>query len=180
MSETNNAAPLPDPPFSSEHPAEPQANDLEMRRRAAAVLEVLGGAKSPAEAAEALGISLPRYYQLEARALEGLISACEPRVRGRSSGEGRTLHALKKENERLRQELSRTMALARAVQRAAGMPTDGEEHGLTDGRVRKRRRPRARALRAAHALVSETPPPMPPSPQALPTEGGPRGVEPPP
>src|ERR1700675_2184497 len=70
--------------------------EFQMRRRAAAVLEVLGGAKRPVEAAENLGIALPSYYLLEARALEGLVSACEPKPRGRSAGgEGKTFQALK-------------------------------------------------------------------------------------
>jgi hypothetical protein len=155
-----------------------EAPEVEMRRRAAAVLEVLGGARTPADAAEALGISLPRYYLLEARALEGLVTSCEPRNRGRSNGEGRTLRALRQENERLRQDLSRTQALARAVQRAAGMPADGKEAALTDGRVRKRRRPHARALRAARHL-SPDPTPKPPVLPETPTAPGPTSVEPP-
>jgi len=144
------------------------APDLVMRRRAAAVLEVLGGARSPSEAAEILDISLPRYYLLEARALEGLIAACEPRPRGRDAGtEGKTFHALKRENDRLRQDLCRTQALARAVQRAAGMPA-GEETPPTDGRVRRRRRASARALRAARQLTAAAADPPEPSLSASP------------
>jgi hypothetical protein len=150
------------------------APDLLMRRRAAAVLEVLGGAKSPAEAAEALGIALPSYYLLEARALEGLITSCEPRPRGRAAAEGRTFTALKRENDRLRQDLTRTQALTRAVQRAAGMPAD-KENSPADGRVRRRRRASARALRAARHLTAGTPDPTRPS---LPTS--PLAVESPP
>jgi hypothetical protein len=41
----------------------------EAKRLAAAVLEVLAGTRGPGEAAVALGISLPRYYQLKGRAL---------------------------------------------------------------------------------------------------------------
>src|SRR5215204_2798686 len=123
MIENNPAPSDPDSPTPNAQ-VHPNPADLEMRRRAAAVLEGLGGAKTPTEAAEALAISLPRYYLLEARALQGLIMFCEPRPRGRSNGEGRTLEALRRENERLRQDLTRTQALARAVQRAAGMPAD--------------------------------------------------------
>lgn len=181
MNDPDESRPSPDPSPPTEQSYEPHVTDVEMRRRAAAVLEVLGGAKSPAEAAESLGLSLPRYYQLEARALEGLIAACEPRTRGRPSGGGHTLHALQKENEQLRQDLSRTMALARAVQRAAGVPeAKGDDRAFTDGRVRRRRRPRARALRAAQALAPEAPPVSPSSSEARPTEDGSSGVEPPP
>jgi hypothetical protein len=160
-------------------PVSPGAPELEMRRRAAAVLEVLGGARTPSDAAEALGISLPRYYLLEARALEGLVTSCEPRSRGRSSGEGRTLRALRQENDQLRQDLSRTQALARAVQRAAGMPADGNDSPLTDGRVRRHRKPHARALRAARHL-SPDPVPSPPVFPETPTASSSTVVEPPP
>lgn len=154
---------IPSPECESTRP--PGTPDLEMRRRAAAVLEVLGGAKSPSEAAESLEISLPRYYQLEARALEGLITACEPRSRGRASGEGKTFHSLRKENDRLRQDLTRTQALTRAVQRAAGMPAGDGEKTPADGRGRRKRRASARALRAARQLTpASTGPSLPTSP----------------
>src|SRR5207237_1267514 len=48
------------------------------RRLAAMVLEVLAGARTPTEAAQALELCVPRYYQLESRALRGLLAACEP------------------------------------------------------------------------------------------------------
>jgi hypothetical protein len=146
--------------------------DVETRRRAAAVLEVLGGALTPADAALALSISLPRYYLLEARALEGLVAACEPRPRGRGGTLGRSTLALKRENDRLRQDLTRTQALARAMQRASGIPE--QEHDLSgaDGRTRRHRRPHARALRAAKILAP------PSSPLSTPEDFP--GVKPPP
>src|SRR3977135_1019996 len=55
----------------------------EAQRRAATILEVLAGMRSPPEASQALSISLPRYYQLEARALEGLVAALAPRPLGK-------------------------------------------------------------------------------------------------
>lgn len=141
------------PPETPSPPAQDSGTpDFHMRRRAAAVLEVLGGAKSPAEAAEGLGIALPSYYLLEARALEGLVSACEPKPRGRAAAEGKTFHALKRENERLRQDLTRTQALTRAVQRAAGMPSK-EEAPSKEALPRRRRRATVRALRAARELL---------------------------
>ena len=45
----------------------------EAKRKAAAVLEVLAGLRTPQQAAEGLAISLPGYYQLEGRALKGLL-----------------------------------------------------------------------------------------------------------
>ncbi|QVL31033.1 hypothetical protein KIH39_19585 [Telmatocola sphagniphila] len=49
------------------------------KRLASVILEVLAGARTPTDAATAVGISLPNYYQVETRALQGLLKACEPR-----------------------------------------------------------------------------------------------------
>lgn len=173
MSDALTTLPQPEATTQStdESVQESGAPEFQMRRRAAAVLEVLGGAKSPVEAAEGLGIALPSYYLLEARALEGLVSACEPKPRGRSAGgEGKTFQALKRENERLRQDLTRTQALTRAVQRAVGMQSK-EEAAPPNAPVRRRRRATARALRAARELVpptSDSPrPSLPTSPLAV-------------
>ena len=54
------------------------------KRLAAAILEVLAGARTPAQAAQGLELSLPRYYVLETRALQGMLVACEPRSVGRA------------------------------------------------------------------------------------------------
>ena len=56
----------------------PAATPSEAQRLAATILEVLAGVSTPTQAAETLSISLPRYYQLEARALEGLVAALTP------------------------------------------------------------------------------------------------------
>ena len=169
MNDPENELPPSEPTPEQEPVESSETPQMVMRRRAAAVLEVLGGAKSPVEAADTLEISLPRYYLLEARALEGLIASCEPRPRGRAAAEGRTISSIKRENDRLRQELSRTQALARAVQRAAGMPPgSGDEKTPSDGRVRRRRRASARALRAARSLTNDSKSPsLPPSPLAV-------------
>lgn len=191
MTEPENALPVPDSPpggdallatpssegapdgeSANPTPVGTESLDLETRRRAAAVLEVLAGEKTPAQAALALSISIARYYLLEARALEGLVASCEPRPRGWAGSKRRGLRALQKENGRLRAELSRTQALARAIQRTAGLPDndDDDVREEVDGRTPRRRRPHARALRAARALVPEPPSETPPSPA---------GVEPP-
>src|SRR5262249_32609299 len=113
----------------SEHPAQDTASasappfaqtSPEAKRVAAAVLEVLAGTRGPAEAAAALGISLPRYSQLERRALAGLVAACEPRRGGRRRG-GNELAALRQECERLQRECARQQALVRAAQRSVGL-----------------------------------------------------------
>ena len=46
----------------------------EAKRISSAILEVLAGARTPVDAAGALGVTLPRYYALEARALEGFLA----------------------------------------------------------------------------------------------------------
>ena len=69
----------------------------EARALAAAILDVLAGGRTPQQAADSLKVSLPRYYALEARALDGLVKACAPRPRqrwtqassGRACGPGR-------------------------------------------------------------------------------------------
>lgn len=159
------AAPNSPPP-----PVHPEASS-EAKRVAAAVLEVLAGMRGPCEAAQVLGISLARYYQLENRALDGLLAACEPRRRGRGQGGPTELATLRRECERLRRECARQQALVRAAQKTVGFtppPPEPADEPSGSGRKRRRRRPRARALRAAALLREEQPPPaeMAPAVQA--------------
>jgi hypothetical protein len=122
--------------------------DVEARRLAALVLEVLAGVRTPTQAAEALGISSMRYYQLESRALEGLVAACETRCRGRQRGPGQEMKALRRQNARLERELARQRSLVRLAQRSLRlMPVPAAKTG-----GRKRRRPVVRALVAAQKL----------------------------
>src|SRR5262249_26309670 len=120
----------------------------EAKRLAAAVLEVLAGTRGPSEAASALGISLPRYYQLEGRALAGLLAACEPRRGGRRRG-GNELTSLRQECDRLHRECARQQALVRAAQRSVGLapPPPPPPRAAEGGRKHRRRRPKARALK---------------------------------
>src|SRR5262245_27696412 len=137
-------------------PRFPEASP-EAKRLAAAVLEVLAGTRGPAEAATALSISLPRYYQLEGRALAGLVAACEPRRGGRGRRGGSELTALRQECERLHRECARQQALVRAAQRSVGLPPPPPApppRPAAGGRKRRRRRPKARALKAV-ALLRE-------------------------
>src|SRR5260370_22673600 len=85
------------------------------RRLAVAVLEVLAGARTPTEAAQALGVSVPRYYQIESRALHGLLHACEPKPRGPGRSIDKQMTALRHESERLQRELTRQQTLLRAA-----------------------------------------------------------------
>jgi hypothetical protein len=128
---------------------------VEARTRAAAILEVLAGARTPLQAAEALGVSLPRYYLLEQQALHGMLVACEPRSRGREPSPASALAALRSECEQLRRECARQQALVRAAQRAIGLPPPAVAKPDGSGKKRRRRRPVARALRAAARLQTE-------------------------
>ena len=72
----------------------------EAKRLAAAILEGLAGIRGPQDASQALGISMTRYYQMEARALQGLVAALEPRRRGRQHNPQVVLARLERENLR--------------------------------------------------------------------------------
>jgi hypothetical protein len=125
------------------------------QRLAAVILEVLGGVRTPTQAAEALGVSLPRYFQVETRALQALVAGCAPRPRGPGRSPDKELAALRRQHERLQRELNRQQTLVRLAQRTIGLtppktPTD--KPGDKDQRKQRRRRPVVRALRAAEVL----------------------------
>jgi hypothetical protein len=134
----------------------------EARKRATAILEVLAGTRTPTTAAEALGVSLPRYYLLEMQALQGMLVACEPRSSGRVPSAESALAALRRECEQLRRECARQQALLRAAQRTIGLPLPASKP-QANGKKRRRRRPTPRALRAVARLqpaaAGETPAP---------------------
>ena len=129
------------------------------RRQAAAILEVLAGMLRPAEAAQVLETSLPRYYQLERRALAGLLAGCEPAPRGPRIDPGRQMAAMERENRRLRRECDRQQALVRAAERALGLvrpsaakPSAKGKEESTEGNGKPRRGPRRPAVRALRAV----------------------------
>jgi len=149
------------------------AAGTEARRLAAVILEVLAGVQTPTSAALALGIRPPRYYFLEQRALSGLVSACEPRPKGRAVNSNRQIARLERELAVCRRELGRHQALARAAQRVLGLkatappgvvagkpsaPGKGQPAGSgTGGKKSRKRKPVARALRAARVLKANCP-----------------------
>ncbi len=123
----------------------------EAKQRAAAILEVLAGARTPTAAAQALGVSLTRYYLLEEKALAGLLAACEPQPRGPGQDSARRLVALERDCQRWQRECARQQALVRAAQRTIGLaapPPLAKEKG----KKRRPRRPVVRALQAAARL----------------------------
>src|SRR5204862_407638 len=88
-------------------------------RLAAAILEVLAGIRTPTEAAHTVGISLPRYYVLENRAVKSMLVACERRSTGRVRTAESALAALQRECAQLRRECARLQTLRRATSSAS-------------------------------------------------------------
>jgi len=124
------------------------------KRMAAVILEVWAGLRTPLQAAEALGVSLPRYYQIEANGLHGLVTGCTPKPKGRQVNSAHEATALKRDNERLRRELGRQQALIRLTQRGLGVvPPPAKPATPKKGR---RRKPVVRALTLAARLQPDT------------------------
>ena len=109
------------------------------RQITVAVLETLAGELGTTEAAQKLGISLSRYYQLETRALAGLLAAVEPRSKGPQKTPEREIQALEAQNRQLQKELRRHQALLRAAHRSVGLPSRGTTGRTKNKRVRARR-----------------------------------------
>lgn len=153
MSETTNEAPkkkakVPPRPKLS---ALPTKGGAEARRTAAVILEVLAGGRTPSDAAAALGTSLPRYYAIEAKALGGLLAACEPTTPGKKRTAEAELSAVKKDLDRARREAARYQALVRASQRTIGITAPVVRPAQ---KGKRRKRPTVRALKAVQAIQS--------------------------
>jgi hypothetical protein len=118
------------------------------RRCAALILEVFAGVKGPQEASEAMGVSPNRYYQLEARGLEGLVRALEPLPRGRRRGPEHEIAKLTEERDRLGREVVRLQSLVRASQRHLGIPSG--KKAATKGK--RRRKPTHRGKKVVALL----------------------------
>ena len=134
-----------------------EASD-QAKRTAHTVLEVLSGLKGTSEGAEALSISLPRYYALETLALEGLVKALEPRGKGkRTPSLLSRLESAEKERDLLQAELARTRSLVRLTQRAVGLSSKGGKGKASDkeGKKRKKRRNASRPRKILARLMPE-------------------------
>jgi len=133
-----------------------QGGSSEANRLAVVILEVLAGVCTPAEAAAALKISLPRYYILEKRALDGLVAACEPRPLGKQPSLETRISALEKALQKAERQCARQEALVRAARRSVGLSATSAPSqpatGKRDRRGRKTRRATVRALKAAETL----------------------------
>jgi len=103
---------------------------------AAVILEVFAGLRGAQEAGEALGLSPNRYYQLEARGLQGMITALEPKPKGRQKTPEDEIRKLTAEKAHLAREVGRLTSLVRASRRALGVA--GASPKTTKARSRKR------------------------------------------
>jgi hypothetical protein len=152
---TNKKATTKSSPQVVKRTAPPAATPSEAQRLAATILEVLAGVYAPTQAAEALAISLPRYYQLEARALEGLVAALAPRPKGKQPSLENRVKVLEKELAAAHRQCARQEALVRVTQRTLGLSIAAPAKSATsarDANGRKKRRPTVRALKAARVL----------------------------
>ncbi len=142
----------------------PVTATTDAKRIAGAILEVLAGVRSITDAALLLGVTPARYYAWEARAVAGLIAACEPRGPGPVPGSalGAELDRLRAERDRLRDEAARYQALARIAQTAFGPPSGPPADatpaaGLPGLTVRQQRAARAAARAAPPAVAAAKP-----------------------
>jgi hypothetical protein len=127
------------------------------RRLAALMLEAWSGVRSTQSASDAMGVALPRFYQLEARALQMVVAAMEPRPRGRQVTPESEIGKLKAETKRLQRDVERYQALYRTAQRALGLvvaktPAPGE-NPAPGGKRRRGPRKKARGQAVAAVLL---------------------------
>lgn len=126
---------------------------VEAKRTAAMLLSVMAGTRTVPEAAEGLGISVNHYYNLEARAIQGLVDGCEKKPKGREADPRIEAKRLEKELEQLRRELRRSETLLRTSTRTLGLPSIPDRE-KKPGEKRKKRKPMVRALRRVDALLT--------------------------
>ena len=124
----------------------------ESKRLAALILEVLAGVRTPGQAAEALQVSLPRYYQLEVRACVVLWSLASRNRKG--GNRNRLVPKLRYggKTSDLRREVTRQQSLVRLTQRNIGLTPPAPK--ATSAKKRKRR-PSVRTLQLAQRLQRE-------------------------
>lgn len=108
------------------------------RQAVAAILEALSGEIGVTEAAELLGVSLSRYYQLEGRGLQAMLQALEPKKRGIQMTPAREIRGLKAEKRLLEKELRRHQSLLRAANRSLGLARGGRKKASSKARKVKR------------------------------------------
>jgi len=114
------------------------------------ILEVLGGHRTPSDAARALNVSVTRYYMLEKQGLEAMVLACEPKNRGPRRSPDKEIERLQKKVDRLEKECARRQSLIRLSQRALGV-RKAQTPKRTPGK-RKPKKATVRALKVARQL----------------------------
>ena len=136
-----------------EAPGEPADEIPIERRRAVVILEVLAGIRGASDAARELGVAQQAYYNLEERAVRGLMQACVPRPPGPKRDYPREVEELERERDRLLSENARYQALVRASQLSVGVDPDKPK-----AKKKRNRPPTVRALRAIDQIESKTKP----------------------
>lgn len=129
-----------------------EAGSRDARRTAMLILEVLGGVRTPTDAAKELGVSATRYYMLEKQGLEALVQACEPKSRGPKRSADKEIARLRKKVEQLERECARRQSLIRLSQRALGIRKPAKAKRKAG--KRKPKRATVRALKVASQLDS--------------------------
>jgi hypothetical protein len=158
MNETKKSSATARPSSTPKRAHGVQGGTCEANRLAVVILEVLAGGRTPLDAAAVLGVALARYYQLEIRALEGLVAALEPRTKARQPSPARRIAELEKSLSESRRECARQQALVRVAERGLGIRPTAASEGKPPGKDkagRRRRRPVARALKAAKVLAQK-------------------------
>jgi len=116
------------------------------KRAMVVILEALAGSSGTTEAAERLSISLSRYYQLETRALQGMMTALEPKPRGPRKTPDGEIRALRAEKQAVERELRRARSLLRAASRSVGVKPAGKRAASKKKGARTRRGSRGRTV----------------------------------
>lgn len=132
------------------------------RRQAALLLEVWSGVRTAQAASEAMGVAVTRFYQLEARALQMMVSAMEPRPRGRQKTAESELGKLRLERQRLLRDVERFQSLYRTSQRTLGVaiakPQEPSKNPAQGSKRRRGPRQKARGQAVATVLLGSAPP----------------------
>lgn len=136
----------------------------EAKKKAYLIIEALSGLRSPSDASAVIGVTVNRYYQIEWRALQGIVDALEVRPVGKQPSPEVLTKKLERERDRLERELRRAQALVRVAQRAVGLaPPQATRDPPPAGDGKKRRRrggPRNRTARTL-ARFRTVPPEIP-------------------
>lgn len=143
----------------------------EARRVASVILEVVSGERGAYEAAKALGTSPMRYYALEGRALQGMVTALEPRPRGpRRARPEDALRKVEGERDRLTREVGRLQSLLRLVRKGYRLE---EPKAAAKGKGKRRPKVKTRARELVARLRKTEPSDSgETAPRAAPTDEG--------